>query len=68
MKVYIPLPQPRTVELRGRRSVQSILRELGFNPEAVLVIKGGTLLTADTMVEEEDEVEVRPAISGGEGP
>lgn len=65
MKIYIPLPQPRTLELHGHRSVQSILRELDLNPESVLVIKGDTLLTADTVVEEDEEIEVRPAISGG---
>lgn len=65
MKVLIRIPTRRVHDLHGRRSVGKILRELGMNPESVIVIKGDELLTLDQMVEEADEIEVRPAISGG---
>lgn len=64
-KVIIRYPKPRTVELSGRRPVYRVLQELGMNPEAVIVIKGDMLLTGDVMLDEQDEIEVRPAISGG---
>lgn len=65
-KVIIRYPKPRTVEFSGQKQVRRILQELGMNPETVIVIKGDTLLTGDATLEEQDEVEVRPAISGGE--
>jgi len=57
--------QRREVELGGRRRVKELLAELGVLPEAVLVIRGRELLTADEMVREDDVVELRPVISGG---
>lgn len=65
MKVLIRIPKREVRELHGRRSVGKVLRELGMNPESVIVIRGEDLLTQDQMVEEADEIEVRPAISGG---
>ena len=65
MKVLIRIPKRTVHELHGRRSVAKVLRELGMNPESVIVIKGEDLMTMDQMVEDEDEIEVRPAISGG---
>ena len=66
MKVRIRNPQRREVEVTGRRRVADLLRELGLNPEAHIVIRGGQLLTRDQWLEEDDEVEVVSAISGGE--
>ncbi len=65
MKVLTRIPKKEVHEFRGRRSVDKILRDLGMNPESVIVIKGDELLTLDQMVEDGDEIEVRPAISGG---
>lgn len=67
MKVVVRVPTRRTFEFQGRRPVSWILKQLGINPETVIVIRGDDLLTADDMVEPEDEIEVRPAISGGGG-
>ncbi|HXF51614.1 MAG TPA: thiamine biosynthesis protein ThiS [Dehalococcoidia bacterium] len=66
MKVLVRLPRRQTFEFEGRRPVSWILKRLDINPETVIVIRGDELLTADDMVEPEDEIEVRPAISGGE--
>lgn len=65
MRVLVRVPKPVVHELPGRRSVAAILQQLGYNPESVIVIRGDDLLTVDEMVEPDDEIEVRPAISGG---
>jgi len=64
MKVILRNPR-REVELQGRRRVKELLKELDILPDTVLVIRGDELLTADQVVDEGDEIEIRPAISGG---
>ena len=64
MKVILRNPR-REVELLGRRRVKDLLKELDIISETVLVIRGDQLLTADQVVEDGDEIEIRPAISGG---
>jgi sulfur carrier protein len=64
MKVILRNPR-REVEVPGRRRVKELLKELEILPDTVLVIRGDQLLTADQVVEEADEIEIRPAISGG---
>lgn len=55
----------RTIEISGARTVLALLDELGFNREAHLVIRNGTLVPGDGRLEDGDEVEIRPVISGG---
>ncbi len=64
MKVLIR-HQKREVEVAGRRRVREVLAELGVNPESVLVIRGAQLLTHDAQVADEDTIELRPVVSGG---
>ena len=64
MKVRLRNPD-REVEVVGGRPVRAVLDELGVNPDTVLVIRGGELVTRETRLDEGDEVEVRPVISGG---
>ena len=64
MKVTLRYPK-RQVEITGKRRVKELLRELDVIPETVLVIRGSELLTADTVVGADDEIELRPVISGG---
>jgi len=49
----------------GDRAVRAVLNELGVNPDTVLVIRAGELITRETRVDEADEIEIRPVISGG---
>lgn len=64
MKVKLRNPD-RIVEVSGPRNVSMLLKELQIVPEAVLVIRDATLLTRDESLDEDDELEVRPVLSGG---
>ena len=57
----------RVVDVSGPKTVVDLLRSLEIVPEAVLVIRDATLLTRDEEVGDDDEVEVRPVLSGGSG-
>lgn len=64
MKVHLRNPT-RTLEVDGPVSIVALLRRLDLNRESVLVIRGGTLVPGDAMLADDDEVELRPVISGG---
>lgn len=64
MKVHLRNPS-RTVELDGPISIVALLRRLELNRESVLIIRDGTLIPGDAMLADDDEVEIRPVISGG---
>jgi sulfur carrier protein len=66
--VKVKLRNPdREVEVAGERKVHDLLGELGINPDTVLVIRKRELLTREDRVGQQDEIEVRPVISGGGG-
>ena len=64
MKVHLRNPS-RTLEVPGPVSIVALLQRLELNRETVLVIRGGTLVPGDAMLDDGDEVEIRPVISGG---
>jgi sulfur carrier protein ThiS len=64
VKVRLRNPD-REVEVVGDRPAAAVLDELGVNPDTVLVIRSGELVTRETRLGDEDEIEVRPVISGG---
>jgi len=64
MKVQLSHPE-RQVEVKGPKRVRELLRDLNLIQEAYLVIRGDDLVTEDELLKDEDEVEVRPVISGG---
>src|SRR5438034_4486802 len=66
MRVRLRNPD-REVDLAGARPVRSVLAELSIDPDTVLVIRERNLLTREDWLEERDEIEVRPVISGGAG-
>ena len=66
MRVKLRNPD-RVVDVSGPRVVSALLKELEIVPEAVLVIRDATLLTRDESLNEEDELEIRPVLSGGSG-
>ncbi|MQF70242.1 MoaD/ThiS family protein [SAR202 cluster bacterium AD-804-J14_MRT_500m] len=65
MKIFIRNPQPRTLELTGKRKVRQLLTDLELNAESHIVIRHQELLTNDVILYEDDEIEVISAISGG---
>ena len=64
MRVKLRNPD-REVDVAGDRTVHEILDELGVNPDTVLVIRAGELVTRDVRVGDAEHLEVRPVISGG---
>jgi sulfur carrier protein ThiS len=64
MKVKLRNPD-REIDVVGARSVRAVLDEIGVDPDTVLVIRSGELVMGDTRLDEGDELEVRPVISGG---
>ena len=64
MQVKLRNPD-RVIELEGPKTVVALLRELDIVPESVLVIRNKTLMTRDERVDDGDEIEVRPVLSGG---
>jgi sulfur carrier protein ThiS len=64
--VKVKLRNPdRIVEVQGPRVVSALLQHLEIVPEAVLVIREATLLTRDEALDDKDEIEIRPVLSGG---
>ena len=55
----------RELTFRGPMSVAKLFNQLELQRESVLVIRNGTLVPGDAMLDDADEVEVRPVISGG---
>ena len=64
MKVILRNPR-REIDVSGKRRVKELLLELDILAGTVLVIRGDELLTGDTVVGDEDVLEVRPVMSGG---
>mgnify|MGYP003946397915 CR=1 FL=1 len=55
----------REIEIVGKRRVHALLDELQLSREAHLVIRNGTLVPGDAQLSDDDEIEIRPVISGG---
>jgi len=55
----------RQLDVTGNRLVREVLAELSIDPDTVLVIRDGELITRYDRVEDADTIEIRPVISGG---
>ena len=64
MQVTLRNPK-RVIEVQGPVRVHALLDRLDLNRESVLVIQSGTLVPGDVLLQDSDEVEIRPVISGG---
>ena len=66
MKVLLRNPR-REVEIVGPVRVHALLDRFDLHRESVLVIRGGTLVPGDALLDDGDLVEIRPVVSGGCG-
>jgi len=64
MNVVLRNPR-RELQIPGPMTVAALLARLELVPESVLVIRGDTLVTHDARLTDDDDVEIRPVISGG---
>jgi len=64
MKVLLRNPK-REIEVSGSMQVSTLLARLDINRESVLVIRSDTLVAGDAWLDDSDDVEIRPVISGG---
>jgi sulfur carrier protein len=64
MKVVLRNPR-RELQIPGPMTVDALLGHLELVPESVLVIRNDTLVTRDAKLADDDDVEIRPVISGG---
>lgn len=55
----------RQETVAGPVKVSVLLDRLELNRESVLLIRNGTIVAGDTTLFDDDEVEIRPVISGG---
>jgi sulfur carrier protein len=60
MQVQLSHPA-RTIEIKGPKKA----KELNLVVEAHLIIRGDELVTEDEMLYDQDQIEIRPVISGG---
>jgi len=54
-------------ELQGGMSARDAIKKVGLDPEAVLVVRHGELVTDDVILGDEDEVKLIAVVSGGDG-
>ena len=64
MHVHLHNPK-RDLEIAGPMRVNDLVKHLRLNRESILVIRGDSLVTGDARLDDEDDVEIRPVISGG---
>ena len=64
MKIVLRNPR-RELDVHGPMRVHALLERLEINRESVLVIRGDTLVTGDVQLGDDDEIEIRPVVSGG---
>jgi sulfur carrier protein len=64
VKVHLRNPR-RQLDVPGPMRVATLVARLELNRESVLVIRSGTLVPGDELLDDADTVEIRPVISGG---
>jgi len=64
MKVFIERERA-TKELQFSGRVGELLEELGINPETVVVVRNGEVVTEDEKISDNDEMKIISVVSGG---
>lgn len=52
-------------ELKGGITARDAMKKIGIDPESVLVVVNGTLVTDDTILRDGDQVKLVAVVSGG---
>jgi sulfur carrier protein ThiS len=52
-------------ELEGKLTVRQAVERVGLNPESVLAVRDGELITEDVRLQDGDEIRLVAVISGG---
>lgn len=67
MRVKVRLHNPRRdLDIEGPITIINLLARLDLNREAVLVVRDGELVPGDQSLADDDSIEIRPVISGGQ--
>ncbi len=64
MQVHVER-EDRELELDFTGTAKELMDEIDVNPEAVIVVRNGEVVTEDAELENEDEVEFVSIVSGG---
>ena len=67
MSTRVRILPEHTIQMVTATTVADLLRQLGLNADAHLVVRGEDILTRDVRLKDEDSVEIWPVISGGTG-
>jgi sulfur carrier protein ThiS len=54
-------------EVKAGSTARAAILKVGLDPEAVLVVRNGQLVTDDTVPQEGDEIKLIAVVSGGMG-
>ncbi len=54
-------------EMSGGMTARDAIKKVGLDPEAVLVIRNGALVTDDAILRDGDKVKLIAVVSGGAG-
>ena len=65
MKVHIERTGRSVSVRKGYRRAMALLKDLGINPDSVLIVKNGEVVLADEPLGKDDIVELLSVISGG---
>ena len=55
----------QTFEVKPGMTLHSVLEDIGVDPETVIAIREGEMITADETLRDEDDVKLISIISGG---
>jgi sulfur carrier protein ThiS len=55
----------KTWELKGNTTIRDAIKKIGLDPQAVLALRDGKLVTDDTIAGPDDTIKLVAVVSGG---